>query len=85
MTVEAGTQKVLNRLKKKQPPAQVERAVRETKRQGIARVHGFFVVGSPDEAEQDILESFRFSHIKRNHIRQRVGGLALRRRGFGHA
>jgi anaerobic magnesium-protoporphyrin IX monomethyl ester cyclase len=59
--VEAGAQKVLNRLNKKQTPAQVERAVREAKRQGIGRVHGFFVVGSPDETEQDILESFRFA------------------------
>jgi radical SAM superfamily enzyme YgiQ (UPF0313 family) len=59
--VEAGTQKVLDRLRKKQTPAQVEHAVREAKRQGIARVHGFFVVGSPDETEADILESFRFA------------------------
>jgi radical SAM superfamily enzyme YgiQ (UPF0313 family) len=59
--VEAGTQKVLDRLKKKQTPAQVEYAVREAKRHGIARVHGFFVVGSPDEAEEDIMESFRFA------------------------
>jgi len=59
--VEAGTQKVLDRLNKKQTPAQVEHAVREAKRQGIARVHGFFVVGSPDESAADILESFRFA------------------------
>ena len=59
--VEAGTQKVLNRLHKKQTPAQVQHAVSEAKRQGIARVHGFFVVGSPDETEADILESFRFA------------------------
>lgn len=59
--VEAGTQKVLNRLNKKQTPAQVEHAVKEAKRQGIARIHGFFVVGSPDETESDILESFRFA------------------------
>ena len=59
--VEAGTQKMLNRLNKKQTPAQVEHAVREAKRVGIARVHGFFVVGSPDETEADILESFRFA------------------------
>ncbi len=59
--VEAGTQRVLHRLNKKQTPAQVEHAVREAKRQGIARVHGFFVVGSPDETEADILESFRFA------------------------
>jgi len=59
--VEAGTQKVLDRLIKRQTPAQVEQAVREAKRQGIDRVHGFFVVGSPDETETDILESFRFA------------------------
>jgi radical SAM superfamily enzyme YgiQ (UPF0313 family) len=59
--VEAGTQKVLDRLRKKQTPAQVERAVSEAKRQGIARVHGFFVVGSPDESKADIRESFRFA------------------------
>lgn len=59
--VEAGTLKVLNRLNKKQTPAQVEHAVREAKRQGIGRVHGFFVVGSPDETEADMLESFRFA------------------------
>jgi radical SAM superfamily enzyme YgiQ (UPF0313 family) len=59
--VEAGSQRVLDRLKKKQTPAQVERAVSEAKRHGIARVHGFFVVGSPDENEADIKESFRFA------------------------
>ncbi len=59
--VEAGTQKILTRLKKRQTLAQVERAVSEAKRQGIARVHGFFVVGSPDETAADILESFRFA------------------------
>jgi anaerobic magnesium-protoporphyrin IX monomethyl ester cyclase len=59
--IEAGTQKVLDRLHKKQTPAQVERAVSAAKRQGIARVHGFFVVGSPDETEEDILASFRFA------------------------
>ncbi len=59
--VEAGTQKILTRLNKKQTLAQIERAVSEAKRQGIARVHGFFVVGSPDETAADILESFRFA------------------------
>ena len=59
--VEAGTQKVLDRLKKKQTLAQVENAVSEAKRQGIRRVHGFFVVGSPGETAEDIRESFRFA------------------------
>lgn len=59
--VEAGTQKILTRLNKRQTLAQIERAVTQAKRQGIARVHGFFVVGSPDETAADILESFRFA------------------------
>jgi len=59
--IEAGSQKVLNRLNKRQTPAQIEHAVREAKHQGIARIHGFFVVGSPDETEDEILESFRFA------------------------
>ncbi len=59
--VEAGTQKVLDRLKKRQTLKQVHEAVRQAKRNGIDRVHGFFVVGSPDETAADILESFRFA------------------------
>lgn len=59
--VEAGTQKILTRLKKRQTITQIERAVSQAKRQGIARVHGFFVVGSPDETADDILESFRLA------------------------
>jgi radical SAM superfamily enzyme YgiQ (UPF0313 family) len=59
--VEAGTQKILDRLGKKQTLAQIERAVSEAKRQGIRRVHGFFLIGSPDETEADIMESFRFA------------------------
>lgn len=59
--VEAGTQRVLDRLNKRQTLAQVEHAVREAKRQGIDRVHGFFVIGSPGETERDILQSFRFA------------------------
>ena len=59
--VEAGTQKVLDRLKKKQTLEQVEQAVRQAKRHGIGRVHGFFVVGSPGETAADIRASFRFA------------------------
>jgi anaerobic magnesium-protoporphyrin IX monomethyl ester cyclase len=59
--VEAGTQKVLDRLRKKQTLKQVADAVTAAKRQGIERVHGFFVVGSPDETAEDILASFRFA------------------------
>ncbi|MCL4500817.1 MAG: B12-binding domain-containing radical SAM protein [Deltaproteobacteria bacterium] len=59
--VEAGTQKILDRLHKKQTLKQVEHAVSEAKRHGIDRVHGFFVIGSPGETEKDIISSFRFA------------------------
>lgn len=59
--VEAGTQKILDRLDKRQTLAQIEHAVTEAKRSGIERAHGFFLVGSPGETEADILESFRFA------------------------
>ncbi|HAY22212.1 MAG TPA: B12-binding domain-containing radical SAM protein [Desulfobacterales bacterium] len=59
--VEAGTQKVLDRLNKKQTLQQVEHAVSEAKRQGIERVHGFFLVGSPGESKKDMMASFRFA------------------------
>ena len=59
--VETGSQKILDRLNKKQTLAQVSQAVGEAKRRGITRVHGFFVVGSPDETEADLVESFRFA------------------------
>lgn len=59
--VEAGTQKVLDWLHKKQTLKQVEHAVSEAKRHGIDRVHGFFIIGSPGETEKDIIASFRFA------------------------
>jgi anaerobic magnesium-protoporphyrin IX monomethyl ester cyclase len=59
--VEAGTQKVLDRLNKNQTLAHIENAVAQAKKHGISRVHGFFVIGSPGETENDILESFRFA------------------------
>ena len=59
--VESGTQKVLDRLDKRQTLAQIEHAVSEAKRCGIERAHGFFLVGSPGETEADVLQSFRFA------------------------
>jgi anaerobic magnesium-protoporphyrin IX monomethyl ester cyclase len=59
--VEAGTQKILDRLNKNQTLDQIEYAVSEAKRQGIERAHGFFLVGSPGETKKDIMESFRFA------------------------
>lgn len=59
--IEAGTQKVLDRLSKNQTLEQIESAVNEAKRVGIEKAHGFFLVGSPDETEAEIMESFRFA------------------------
>ncbi len=59
--IESGTQKVLDRLGKRQTLEQVEHAVGQAKKHGIERVHGFFVIGSPDETEADIMTSFRFA------------------------
>jgi radical SAM superfamily enzyme YgiQ (UPF0313 family) len=59
--VEAGTQKMLDRLQKNQTLEQVEHAVRKAKQHGIARVHGFFLIGAPGETEKDIQASFRFA------------------------
>jgi radical SAM superfamily enzyme YgiQ (UPF0313 family) len=59
--VEAGTQKVLDRLKKRQTLEQVAQAVRRAKQHAIDRVHGFFVIGCPDETKEDIMASFRFA------------------------
>ncbi|MGH7824452.1 MAG: B12-binding domain-containing radical SAM protein [Candidatus Binatia bacterium] len=59
--VESGSQKILDRLKKEQTLAQVESAVTTAKRAGIEIVHGFFVVGNPDETVEDMRATFDFA------------------------
>jgi anaerobic magnesium-protoporphyrin IX monomethyl ester cyclase len=59
--IESGSQRVLDRLQKEQTLADVETAVTRAKNAGIQIVHGFFVVGSPDETEEDMRETFRFA------------------------
>ncbi len=59
--VEAGTQKILDRLHKNQKLGQIEHAIAKAKLDGIETTHGFFLIGSPGESEDDILESFRFA------------------------
>ena len=59
--IESGSQKILDRLKKEQTLAEVETAVNAAKKAGIEIVHGFFVVGNPDETEDDMRETFRFA------------------------
>jgi anaerobic magnesium-protoporphyrin IX monomethyl ester cyclase len=59
--IESGSQKILDRLQKEQTLAQVETAVDNAKKAGIEIVHGFFVVGNPDETEEDMRQTFRFA------------------------
>ena len=59
--IESGSQKVLDRLKKEQTLEEIETAVNKAKDAGIEIVHGFFVVGSPDETEEDMRQSFKFA------------------------
>ena len=59
--IESGSQKILDRLKKQQTLEQIEVAVKNAKKSGIEIVHGFFVVGSPDETEEDMKKTFKFA------------------------
>ena len=59
--IESGSQKILDRLKKEQTLQQIEMAVDRAKDAGIEIVHGFFVVGIPDETEEDLRATFRFA------------------------
>src|SRR5579862_1078682 len=59
--VESGSQTVLDRLKKEQTLADVERAVTKAKQAGIEIVHGFFVVGTPGETVEDMRATFDFA------------------------
>ncbi len=59
--IESGSQRILDRLKKEQTLAQIENAVTNAKKAGIEIVHGFFVVGIPDETEEDLRATFKFA------------------------
>ncbi len=59
--IESGVQKTLDRLKKMQTLEQITNACVLAKKAKIAFVHGFFLVGSPDETEEEITETFRFA------------------------
>src|SRR5688572_7836206 len=59
--IESGSQKILDRLKKEQTLEQIESAVTNAKAAGIEIVHGFFVVGIPDETEEDLRATFKFA------------------------
>ena len=59
--IESGSQRVLNRLKKKHTLPEVASAVKNAKQAGIETVHGFFVVGNPDETVEDMKATFDFA------------------------
>lgn len=59
--IESGSQTVLDRLKKEQTLEEVETAVTNAKEAGIEIVHGFFVVGTPEETAEDIRSTFDFA------------------------
>src|SRR4029450_3020387 len=59
--IESGSQKSLDRLKKEQTLQEIETAVSTAKKSGIEIVHGFFVVGIPDETAEDLRSTFRFA------------------------
>jgi len=56
--IESGSQQVLDRLKKEQTLQEIETAVVTAKKAGIEIVHGFFVLGSPDETVEDVRATF---------------------------
>ncbi len=59
--IESGSQAVLDRLHKEQTLEEIETAVTNAKNAGIEIVHGFFVVGNPDETVEDMRATFDFA------------------------
>src|SRR5437588_1129101 len=59
--IESGSQKILDRVRKEQTIAEIETAVTNAKKAGIEIVHGFFVVGNPDETVEDMKATFDFA------------------------
>ena len=59
--IESGSQKILDRLKKEQTLEQIETAVTAAKRAGIEIVHGFFLLGNPDETADDVRKTYEFA------------------------
>lgn len=58
--VEAGTQKILNILRKDITLEQVEKAFKITEKIGIQTV-GYFMIGSPNETRKDILQTIKLT------------------------
>ena len=59
--IESGSQKILDRLGKKQMLGEIKKAIRDAKQAGVELVHGFFVISSPDETIEDVRATFNFA------------------------
>ncbi len=59
--LESGSQRMLDRLGKEQTLQEMETAVTNAKKSGIEIVHGFFVVGIPDETVEDMKATFKLA------------------------
>ncbi len=59
--LESGSQKILDRVQKEQTLEEITTAVTNAKKAGIEIVHGFFVVGNPDETVEDMKATFDFA------------------------
>jgi anaerobic magnesium-protoporphyrin IX monomethyl ester cyclase len=59
--IESGSQRILDRVRKEQTLEEIETAVTNAKKAGIEIVHGFFVVGNPDETVEDMKATFDFA------------------------
>jgi len=59
--LESGSQKILDRVKKEQTLEEITTAGTNAKKAGIEIVHGFFVVGNPDETVEDMRATFDFA------------------------
>jgi radical SAM superfamily enzyme YgiQ (UPF0313 family) len=59
--IESGSDKILKLLHKNLDIRQIEKKVGLIKRISRIRVTGFFLIGHPDETEEDILKTIRFA------------------------
>ncbi len=60
--IESANQRILDYYKKRITPHQSERAVQAARDAGIDVIVGSFIVGSPDETREEILNTLRFAH-----------------------
>ena len=84
--IESGSQKILDRLKKEQTLEQIETAVHAAKKAGIEIVHGFFVVGNPDETEEDMVRHVPLRvEAAARHLRRSIASASTAARRSGRS